>query len=125
MKKLFFVTMSVLVLTRISTGQVTYSNEVKAQIKQVENNLAGRLVIGLRELRPARDALARRVERRQVGRGQVGDVAVELAHGGHRRRTRDVGRLRRELTCEGQSRDLRVSVQHRDIFEAVNRVNSF
>ena len=37
----------------------------------------------------------------------------------------DMGRLRRELTCEGQSRDLRVSVQHRDIFEAVNRVNSF
>ena len=37
----------------------------------------------------------------------------------------DLGRLRRELTCEGQSRDLRVSVQHRDIFEAVNRVNSF
>ena len=31
----------------------------------------------------------------------------------------DIGRLRRELSCEGQSRDLRVSVQHRDIFEDV------
>ena len=37
----------------------------------------------------------------------------------------DLGRLRRELSCEGQSRDLRVSVQHRDIFEAVHRVSSF
>lgn len=37
----------------------------------------------------------------------------------------DMGRLRRELDCEGQTRDLRVSVQHRDIFEAVHRVNSF
>ena len=37
----------------------------------------------------------------------------------------DMGRLRRELDCEGQKRDLRVSVQHRDIFEAVHRVNSF
>ena len=37
----------------------------------------------------------------------------------------DLGRLRRELSCEGQTRDLRVSVQHRDIFEAVHRVSSF
>lgn len=37
----------------------------------------------------------------------------------------DLGRLRRELACEGQSRQLRVSVQHRDIFEAVHRVSSF
>ena len=37
----------------------------------------------------------------------------------------DMGRLRRELDCEGQKRDLRVSVQHRDIFEAVHRVSSF
>lgn len=37
----------------------------------------------------------------------------------------DMGRLRRELDCEGQKRDLRVSAQHRDIFEAVHRVNSF
>ena len=37
----------------------------------------------------------------------------------------DLGRLRRELACEGQSRHLRVSVQHRDIFEAVHRVSSF
>ncbi|MBQ3060084.1 MAG: amino acid-binding protein [Desulfovibrio sp.] len=35
----------------------------------------------------------------------------------------DLGRLRRELTCEAQSRSLRVSVQHRDIFEAVHRVS--
>ena len=37
----------------------------------------------------------------------------------------DLGRLRRELACEAQSRELRVSVQHRDIFEAVHRVTSF
>ena len=37
----------------------------------------------------------------------------------------DLGRLRRELACEGQTRHLRVSVQHRDIFEAVHRVSSF
>ncbi|MBO4300369.1 MAG: ACT domain-containing protein [Desulfovibrio sp.] len=37
----------------------------------------------------------------------------------------DMGRLRRELDCEAQSLELRVSVQHRDIFEAVHRVNSF
>ncbi|MBQ7457273.1 MAG: amino acid-binding protein [Desulfovibrio sp.] len=36
----------------------------------------------------------------------------------------DIGRLRRELLCEGQSLGLRVSVQHRDIFEAVNRIES-
>lgn len=35
----------------------------------------------------------------------------------------DTGRLRRELACEGQSHGLRVSVQHRDIFEAVHRVS--
>lgn len=35
----------------------------------------------------------------------------------------DLGRLRRELVCEAQSRNLRVSVQHRDIFEAVHRVS--
>ncbi len=34
----------------------------------------------------------------------------------------DLGRLRRELTAEGQQLSLRVSVQHRDIFEAVHRV---
>ncbi|MBQ9537069.1 MAG: amino acid-binding protein [Desulfovibrionaceae bacterium] len=37
----------------------------------------------------------------------------------------DLGRLRRELVCEGQSLGLRVSVQHRDIFEAVHRIGSF
>ena len=37
----------------------------------------------------------------------------------------DLGRLRRELACEGQKRELRVSVQHRDIFEAVHRVTPF
>lgn len=37
----------------------------------------------------------------------------------------DLGRLRRELTCEGQKLGLRVSVQHRDIFEAVHRVSPF
>ena len=37
----------------------------------------------------------------------------------------DMGRLRRELDCEGQKSGLRVSAQHRDIFEAVHRVNSF
>ena len=36
----------------------------------------------------------------------------------------DIGRLRRELHCEGQNHGLRVSVQHRDIFEAVNRIGS-
>ena len=36
----------------------------------------------------------------------------------------DIGRLRRELLCEGQTHGLRVSVQHRDIFEAVNRIES-
>ena len=33
--------------------------------------------------------------------------------------------MRRELTCEGQTRHLRMSVQHRDIFETVHRVRSF
>lgn len=37
----------------------------------------------------------------------------------------DIGRLRRELALEGQKFDLHVSVQHRDIFEAVNRVGAF
>ncbi len=36
----------------------------------------------------------------------------------------DLGRLRRELNCEAQNLNLRVSVQHRDIFEAVHRVSS-
>lgn len=36
----------------------------------------------------------------------------------------DLGRLRRELTMEAQKLDLRVSVQHRNIFEAVNRVST-
>ena len=34
----------------------------------------------------------------------------------------DLGRLRRELASEGQAQGLRVSVQHRDIFEAIHRV---
>ena len=37
----------------------------------------------------------------------------------------DVGRLRRELSSAAQQLALRVSVQHRDIFEAVHRVNTF
>lgn len=40
-------------------------------------------------------------------------------------KTVDIGRLRRELACEAQKLNLRVSVQHRDIFEAVHRVNTF
>lgn len=35
----------------------------------------------------------------------------------------DLGRLRRELQRQAQALELRVSVQHRDIFEAVHRVN--
>lgn len=37
----------------------------------------------------------------------------------------NTGRLRRELEAEAHRLNLRVSMQHRDIFEAVNRVNSF
>ena len=37
----------------------------------------------------------------------------------------DLGRLRRELALEASNLNLRVSVQHRDIFEAVHRVSSF
>ena len=37
----------------------------------------------------------------------------------------DLGRLRRELHSEASKLGLQVSVQHRDIFEAVNRVKSF
>lgn len=37
----------------------------------------------------------------------------------------DLGRLRRELNKEGQSLNLRVSVQHRHIFEAIHRIDSF
>lgn len=37
----------------------------------------------------------------------------------------DLGRLRRELALEANNLKLRVSVQHRDIFEAVHRVSSF
>lgn len=37
----------------------------------------------------------------------------------------DLGRLRRELGLEAQRLNLRVSVQHRNIFEAVNRVSGF
>lgn len=37
----------------------------------------------------------------------------------------DIGRLRRELALEARHLSLRVSVQHRDIFEAVHRVNNF
>lgn len=36
----------------------------------------------------------------------------------------DIGRLRRELALEAKKLDLRVSVQHRDIFEAVHRINN-
>ncbi|MBD5539123.1 MAG: ACT domain-containing protein [Desulfovibrio sp.] len=39
--------------------------------------------------------------------------------------TVDLGRLRRELALEAGNLNLRVSVQHRDIFEAVHRVSSF
>lgn len=37
----------------------------------------------------------------------------------------DLGRLRRELAMEASRLGLRASVQHRNIFEAVHRVNSF
>lgn len=37
----------------------------------------------------------------------------------------DLGRLRRELTHEAARLELKASVQHRDIFEAVNRVSYF
>lgn len=37
----------------------------------------------------------------------------------------DIGRLRRELALEAKNMNLRVSAQHRDIFEAVHRVNNF
>lgn len=37
----------------------------------------------------------------------------------------DMGRVRRELALEAGTLGLRVSVQHRDIFEAVHRVNNF
>lgn len=37
----------------------------------------------------------------------------------------DLGRLRRELVHEARSLNLNASIQHRDIFEAVNRVSSF
>lgn len=39
--------------------------------------------------------------------------------------TVDVGRLRRELALEGKNLGLRVSAQHRNIFEAVHRVKAF
>lgn len=39
--------------------------------------------------------------------------------------TVDMGRLRRELAHEAQKLDLIASVQHRDIFEAVNRVSAY
>lgn len=35
----------------------------------------------------------------------------------------DLGRLRRELELEGQQQNMRTTVQHRDIFEAIHRVN--
>lgn len=37
----------------------------------------------------------------------------------------DLGRLRRELVHGARSLNLNASIQHRDIFEAVNRVSSF
>lgn len=37
----------------------------------------------------------------------------------------DIGRVRRELDLEAKNLGLRVSVQHRDIFEAVHRVNGY
>lgn len=39
--------------------------------------------------------------------------------------TTDIGRLRRELALEAKRLGLRASMQHRDIFEAVHRVNNF
>lgn len=39
--------------------------------------------------------------------------------------TVDIGRLRRELNHEGKRLGLRVSAQHRNIYEAVHRVKSF
>lgn len=37
----------------------------------------------------------------------------------------DLGRLRREFSLEAKKLGLRASVQHRDIFEAVNRLSAF
>lgn len=37
----------------------------------------------------------------------------------------DLGRLRRELSLEAQKLGLRVSVQHRNIFEAIHRVEAY
>lgn len=37
----------------------------------------------------------------------------------------DLGRLRREFNLEAKKLGLRASVQHRDIFEAVNRISAF
>lgn len=37
----------------------------------------------------------------------------------------DIGRMRRELACEAKKLNLRVSVQHRRIFEAAHRLNAF
>lgn len=37
----------------------------------------------------------------------------------------DLGRLRRELNCEAHKLKLRVSVQHRHIFEAVHRIDAY
>lgn len=39
--------------------------------------------------------------------------------------TVDIGRLRRELNLEGKRLGMRVSAQHRNIYEAVHRVKSF
>lgn len=37
----------------------------------------------------------------------------------------DINRVRRELNCEAQKMGMRVSVQHRNIFEAVHRIASY
>jgi CubicO group peptidase (beta-lactamase class C family) len=44
MKKIFLLAVLFYDVTGV-TGQTTYSNKIKAQIKQVENNLAGRIII--------------------------------------------------------------------------------
>jgi len=44
MKKLFITVFILHGLIQTMAGQATYSKEIEAQIKQVENNLAGRVI---------------------------------------------------------------------------------
>lgn len=65
----------------------------------------------------------------------IGNLKAVLGHGGENHalfvfelevpEEQDIGRLNREIRSAGRTRNLNVSMQHRDIFEAMHRITDF